>query len=397
MIFETLNGRGAELHATDLIRNFIFMRADREGVNGGNLYDSFWTPFESDFWTEVQRRGRLHKPRLEWFVQSALQAETADSVDIGKLYSDYRKFGLGQRAPVPAEAQLRMLTKHADQYRQFTAGLGDDPIARFGKRMSGWDAAPTHALALRVASSGLSTEDQSQIFGDMMSYLVRRAVFGLTPKNYNNVFLQLLKGFTGENATADAFRRALSRLDGAASRWPGDEEFQRAWLTESAHTRLGDVSRVRLILAELENGMRTPRSEEPFVLSPGTLDVDHILPDKWYEHWPLTDGTSVTSTDASAAYLESFTSAEPAARTVVIVRRERLKATFGNLTLVHYGVNRSLQNGPLAAKRERFFAESNLHLNRALMRAEVWNEDTIERRGRDLFDIARQIWQGPTR
>src|SRR4051812_8056470 len=27
VIFETLNGHGAELHATDLIRNFIFMRA----------------------------------------------------------------------------------------------------------------------------------------------------------------------------------------------------------------------------------------------------------------------------------------------------------------------------------------------------------------------------------
>ncbi|MDX7527241.1 GmrSD restriction endonuclease domain-containing protein, partial [Enterobacter hormaechei] len=27
IIFETLNGRGAELHATDLIRNYIFMRA----------------------------------------------------------------------------------------------------------------------------------------------------------------------------------------------------------------------------------------------------------------------------------------------------------------------------------------------------------------------------------
>jgi uncharacterized protein with ParB-like and HNH nuclease domain len=32
VIFETLNGHGAELHATDLIRNFIFMRADREGA-----------------------------------------------------------------------------------------------------------------------------------------------------------------------------------------------------------------------------------------------------------------------------------------------------------------------------------------------------------------------------
>ena len=30
IIFETLNGRGAELHATDLIRNYIFMCAEHE-------------------------------------------------------------------------------------------------------------------------------------------------------------------------------------------------------------------------------------------------------------------------------------------------------------------------------------------------------------------------------
>ena len=64
VIFETLNGRGAELHATDLIRNFIFMRADREDADSQSLYDTLWTPFEGTFWTETQRRGRLKKSAL---------------------------------------------------------------------------------------------------------------------------------------------------------------------------------------------------------------------------------------------------------------------------------------------------------------------------------------------
>ena len=38
VIFETLNARGAELHANDLIRNFIFTAADREGSNTKQLY-----------------------------------------------------------------------------------------------------------------------------------------------------------------------------------------------------------------------------------------------------------------------------------------------------------------------------------------------------------------------
>jgi hypothetical protein len=394
VIFETLNGRGAELHATDLIRNFIFMRADKDNADGAALYDALWRPFEGSFWNEEQRRGRLKKPRLEWFLQSALQAELADNVDIGKLYADYRKFSMGQRTPVLAERQLNLLTGYAELYQQFTTGSGSEPIGIFGKRMANWDASPTHSLALRVASVGLRPEDQTSIFDDVMSYLVRRAICGLTPKNYNNIFLQLLKKFTGQDATPIAFRAALAAMDGQASRWPRDDEFRRAWLEDPAHSRLGDIGRLRTILAEIENGLRSPRSEEPFIISQGTLDVDHIMPDKWYEHWPLGD-PPVTAEEAAGTFLASLSGEKQSERVEAIIRRERLKATFGNLTLVHYGINRSLQNGAFDAKRERLFAESNLHLNRDLMRATTWDEDAILQRGRNLFDVASKIWRGP--
>jgi hypothetical protein len=394
VIFETLNGRGAELHATDLIRNFIFMRADREGADGASLYDMLWTPFEGPFWTEGQRRGRLIRPRLERFVQTTLQAELADHVEIGRLYTDYRRYGLGQRTPVRAENQLKMLTKHADQYHQLIRGSGSDPIARFGKRMAEWDASPTHALALRVASSDLLPDEQAQIFDDIISFIVRRAICGLTIKNYNNVFLQLLKRAASGGLSAAAFHAALSESDRNASRWPRDDEFRRAWLLEPAHERFGDVGKIRMVLGELENGLRSARSEEPFVPTVGTLDVDHILPDKWYSNWKL-DGETITAKDASNAFLATIGPDKPDPRVDAINRREKLKATMGNLTLVHYGINRSVQNGPFAEKRERLFAESNLHLNRALMRVESWDEAAIEKRGNELFDLARVIWRSP--
>uniref|UniRef100_UPI0018EC4F15 DUF262 domain-containing protein n=1 Tax=Ralstonia sp. ASV6 TaxID=2795124 RepID=UPI0018EC4F15 len=62
IIFETLNGRGAELHATDLIRNFIFLKA---GNDAAELYESLWTQFEASTWSEPLARGRLNRPRLE--------------------------------------------------------------------------------------------------------------------------------------------------------------------------------------------------------------------------------------------------------------------------------------------------------------------------------------------
>ncbi len=78
-----------------------------------------------------------------------------------------------------------------------------------------------------------------------------------------------------------------------------------------------------------------------------------------------------------------------------IFKREKAKNTIGNLTLLDNRVNRSLQNFSFNQKREVLFAESNLHLNRDLMRAEYWNEDKIEQRSQKLFDFAKQIWTGP--
>jgi hypothetical protein len=108
VIFETLNGHGAELHATDLVRNFIFMRADRDGADGHKLFETYWTEFETSFWAEQQRRGRLLKPRMEWFLQAALQAALGEEVEIGRLYAEYRNFALPKGTPIKATEQLRI-------------------------------------------------------------------------------------------------------------------------------------------------------------------------------------------------------------------------------------------------------------------------------------------------
>jgi hypothetical protein len=71
-------------------------------------------------------------PGIEWFVQTALQVELADNVEIGRLYTDYRRYCLGQRRPVRAEDQLRMLTGHADHYHQLMRGAGPEPLAPVG-------------------------------------------------------------------------------------------------------------------------------------------------------------------------------------------------------------------------------------------------------------------------
>jgi hypothetical protein len=395
IIFETLNGHGAQLHATDLIRNFIFMRADREGAVAGDLYDTLWSPFESAFWIEEQRRGRLKRPRLEWFMQTSLQAELGEEIDVGRLYVGYRRFAIGGQTPVPAADQLRMLDRYSSDYRQLITGSGDGPIARFGRRVAPWDASTAHALALLIAKSERSSDEQRMVFDNIVSYFVRRAVCGLTTKSYNKIFVQQLKQLAGGNLAPQVLQASLAKLDGDASRWPRDEEFRKSWLEAGVYPGRVDATQMRSILVELEEAMRSAKTEEPLILSVDSLDVDHILPTSWFEHWPLPDGSSAKQTEVQDAIVASFSDQPMPDRLAAILSRERSKARVGNLTLLHYGVNRSLQHHAFERKRQELFAHSNLQLNRELMLKQEWNEKEMDLRGRAMFDAAKLIWRGP--
>jgi uncharacterized protein with ParB-like and HNH nuclease domain len=61
-IFETLNSRGVELTAADLIKNFVFqrLRLDQPELKIESLYNEYWRDFDRlAFWDEEEQLGRL--------------------------------------------------------------------------------------------------------------------------------------------------------------------------------------------------------------------------------------------------------------------------------------------------------------------------------------------------
>lgn len=57
-IFETLNARGAQLTAADLIKNFVFQRLTESGVDVEAAYEEYWKEFD-----RRRRRALLHALR----------------------------------------------------------------------------------------------------------------------------------------------------------------------------------------------------------------------------------------------------------------------------------------------------------------------------------------------
>ena len=134
-------------------------------------------------------------------------------------------------------------------------------------------------------------------------------------------------------------RAALASLDGETSRWPRDDEFRRAWLGDHVYPGRLDAPRVKAILAEIETAMRSAQSEEPLPSGLENLDVDHVLPTSWFEFWPLPDGSKAQKSETAGASFAYLFDEPVSERQAAIRRRQEMKATIGNLTLLHYGVN----------------------------------------------------------
>lgn len=395
VIFETLNGRGAQLHATDLIKNFIFMRADKEGDDSKNLYESLWSPFEKSYWNEIQRRGRMSKPRIEWFIHASLQATMQEEVDLGRLYFEYRRFALGDSIPYKAKDQLEFLSKFSALYSDMTNKRGSEPIAVFGRRISSYDVTTLHPLALFIGASGLNDTEKNKMYDLLVSYVVRRLMCGLTPKNYNNVFMSLLKSLSRSELSATTLQNLLGSLTGEASRWPRDEEFKNACENSPLFPGLLDSARMRAVLSELEYALRdSARTEDPLWAEMGHLDVEHILPQSWFAHWPLPNGDLAERSDLNGIGLKILLGTALSDREEAIVEREEKLKTLGNLTLLNLSVNREAQNKAFPVKKGLLIENTNLRLNIPVLAKNGWDEKSIEERGKMLAQTALKIWPG---
>ena len=192
IIFETLNERGEPLLAADLVRNNIFYRADDRKENPEKLFKTHWKPFEAAFWSEEEKQGRYKKPRIEFFLANFIAGQIAGEVNLTKLFSEYKSFIKTKKYPTVA-AEINELVEYGEIYRELIERKSESALAHFSQRLLPWDVTTVFPVVLRVwAKSDINDEEKSAILSVFLSFIVRRAVCGLTPKNYNKFFLTIL-------------------------------------------------------------------------------------------------------------------------------------------------------------------------------------------------------------
>jgi hypothetical protein len=386
IIFETLNARGAPLQPSDLVRNFVFLRASRNGEVVDDLYKKYWQDFDervepglgskgAKFWKKEERQGRLKSSRLDLLIYHYVGLRKREALKVAHVFEEFKTWWESEARDTDMELQrISVLARH------FQVCVAPDQKTRFGlfcRRMQLLDTSTQTPLLFHLLEhQAPDSPEFLAMIGDMESYFVRRFICGLTTKAYNRIFLdKLLAEMVAEKKADPATLRAkLLELEGDSQLWPNDDAFKTAWsrrqLYEGRSTR-----KVRAVLEALEFKLRTSRQE--FVPELDSLSVEHVLPQQWKpEDYPLPADT-------------------PEAKEA----RARLLHSIGNLTLVTSGFNSELSNKAFKVKRPELAANSSLMLNsyfQHLKDEDSWDEMSIVARADSLFGRACMIWPYPS-
>jgi len=391
IIFETLNARGQPLLPSDLIRNFIFMKVGSEKSN--DMYDKYWRQFDDErvaaadedgenrFWHLDERQGRLTRPRIDLFIFHYLKMKTEDDIRISHLFREFKNWH--EDSEFNDIEFLQDLKKYSVYFRRLIEPTGSSRLEVFARRLRSLDTATLHPLLLFLSSiegEALDGQKFDQCIVDLESFMIRRFMCDMTPKNYNRFFLAVLSkvkaAHTKEECVGAAIRAELSRSNSATTAWPTNKQFRYGWKWKKLYVK-SRPDRSAMILKAIQTEMRTNRNENLELRE--TLSVEHLLPQNGsLENYPYSD----MELDGDWTREED---------------REYRIHTVGNLTLLTGPLNSSASNGPFPEKVTKICKDSDLRLN-AWLREDpplTWDEASIEKRGKELFKFAKKIWPLP--
>jgi hypothetical protein len=380
-IFETLNALGTPLLPADLVKNYLFRRAEAQHLDTQKLYAQYWKGFDDDkaYWRKEKRQGRLKRPMLDLFLNHFLALSNGREANATQMFSEFKELVESDAARTPQD-HLRTFHEYAQVYESFERFQGGSREGTFFERLNEMDTSTVFPLLLEIFKNTAKPEmlnERQQVLVDIESFLVRRLICGLTTKSYNRFFAQMAGDLkkAGDGFSAANIRSRLLSETAESTEWPSDATFQSNWETIDFYKRIRKPVQ-RMILEALEQALHQGKTEK--IRIEKKLTVEHLLPREWEANWPL-----IVREGSAEAQMKAKE------------QRENSIHRIGNLSLLTRELNPSVSNGPWARKRDKILEHSALNLNRPFKDAPIWDESMIERRSRTLFEIAKNIWPHP--
>lgn len=347
-MFETLNDRGLKTSQADLIKNYLYGRAE------GRIQ-------------EVQQKWQLMRGALGTmakkdittiFLRHALTA-------IGGLIREYKVYEEIQqraRAPQPAVSLINTLESLAKTY-----------VAIFNPEHDKWapysystryaievlsflDVKPARPLLLAITQKITNHNTLESFLTYCVSVCVRLMVAN---KTRTGSVEEGLAGAAHKIYIGDIIDIASLREE-LKNSVPQDEEFFRVFQTATvSHAKLA-----RYYLRSLEMAAKDER--EPWHIpnnDRNAINLEHILPDEPGDNWPQFTGEQV----------------------------KMFRRRIGNLVLLRLSDNSFIKSAGFAVKKP-ILRESPYVLTRQAGEASEWNADDINNRQNILAEYALKAW-----
>lgn len=387
-IFETLNARGSQLTAADLIKNFVFQRILEQGADIESSYSNHWKQFETGFWEQEISVGRVKAPRSSIFLNHWLICQTREEIVSREVFSRFKSFADYDVQPMTMTALLERIHAASIKYKDFI-DKGDvlegaiDRIGLFLYRTKAMEMEVVKPVLLALFDRDQDQIDLSDINASleiMESWLIRRMLVRGTTKAYNKIMTEIIKVMqkTPKGQLSSALRAFLSNQTSDSSYWPDDKEVRRELTNLMAYRKVGR-GRLRMVLEAIEDYRRGWINDQISMagvrVRRGTYAIEHLMPQSWDRHWPLTNETTEQN------------------------RNEHIHK-LGNLTLLSSKLNSSVSNGPWdgeEGKRSSLLKRDVLFLNRLVTDEAglVWDEEKINIRTESLINDILAIWPVP--
>lgn len=376
-IFETLNARGTPLTAADLIKNFVFQRLAAEGTDTRRAYAEDW-PFDTKFWENEVSVGRYRVSRGSLFLNQWLVSRLGEEIGPQQTFTRFKAFVEHDSGQKMGDL-LPTIKQQADLYEAWTVAADEkdrqlSPVELSVYRMKANEVELLKPLLIWLHTPGreLPRAVVDAVVAAAESWIVRRMFLRLTTSDLGRVVADVIRVHSDASASeiVERVTSHLSRLNASSTYWPGDAEIRKALSTEAAYRRFR-VARLRVFLEAIENEFRRA-TNQPQVPRRG-YPIEHILPQKWQDHWAV-DGLEAE------------------------VERAAHVHRLGNLTLLTTSLNSKVSNAAWNVKRDALLVHDTLLLNSRLLTHSgdsPWGETAIEARTSQLIDVLLTVWAVP--
>ena len=356
-LFETLNDRGLELSAMDLIKTYILNKVS-------NATDIFNNIIED--WNEMYEKIKDKDPVK--FIRRYMLSKYAGKFSEKKLYEDVR-VKLENITPQEVSNFISELNNYATIYKKiYDCDFSDNSINKRLKELQMVEVSSSFTLLLKIMpyfeNKRMEKNDVLEIMDMIEVFHIRWGICNQATSRldriYNEICLEL------NNKESKEFKNVIAKkLYEEIKNNVNDEIFK---VNFCMRDFAPNQSRTKYILWKLSQ----PTGET--ILNVKEIETDHILPQKLNSNWK--------DYLISKGYNEDE---------INKLHREYVNK-IGNLTIIKGGWNKAMSN-KLFVDKKQHYQNSEISITKDLTKFTDWTFEEIKARTEELAKKALDIWK----